>query len=119
MERIRDFIILHYKLTNRDDAELWRYVAHMDVPDTLQLKIDHFRRYGRLVAREMDLFAPASWLAVHIGQFNMPQALDPLVAYRQVAADEWMAKLRTAMAAEAARLPMHGEFLARHCPASA
>ena len=83
-ERIRDFIILHYKLTQRDDSELWRYCAAMDVPDTLQLKLDHFRKFGRLVAREMDLFAPASWLAVHIGQLNFPKGLDPLIDYRGI-----------------------------------
>ena len=73
-ERIRDFLILHYKLTQRDDSELWRACAAMDVPETLKLKLDHFRRHGRLIAREMDLFAPASWLAVHIGQLNFRKA---------------------------------------------
>jgi tryptophan halogenase len=84
MERIRDFIILHYKLTQRQDAELWRHVAAMDIPDTLALKIEHFRRHGRLIARELDLFAPPSWLAVHIGQNNLPQGHDPLIDYRGV-----------------------------------
>ena len=119
MERIRDFIILHYKLTQRQDAELWRYVAAMDIPDTLQLKIDHFRRYGRLTARELDLFAPPSWLAVHIGQNNIPAGHDPLLDYRGIDARDWLAKLRTAMAGEAGRLPSHAEVLARHCPAAA
>ena len=110
-ERIRDFIILHYKLTQRDDAELWRYCAAMEVPETLQLKIDHFRRYGRLVAREMDLFAPASWLAVHIGQLNYPERLEPLIAYRGVDARDWLAKLRGAMEREAQVMPGHGQFI--------
>jgi len=110
-ERIRDFIILHYKLTQRDDAELWRYCAAMEVPETLQLKIDHFRRYGRLVAREMDLFAPASWLAVHIGQLNYPERLEPLIAYRGVDARDWLAKLRGAMEREAQAMPGHGQFI--------
>jgi tryptophan halogenase len=83
MERIRDFIILHYKLTQRDDAELWRHCAAMDIPDTLALKIEHFRRHGRLIARELDLFAPPSWLSVHIGQLNDP-SLDPLIDHRSV-----------------------------------
>jgi tryptophan halogenase len=110
-ERIRDFIILHYKLMQRDDAELWRYTAAMDVPETLQLKIDHFRRYGRLVAREMDLFAPASWLAVHIGQLNHPERLEPLLAHRGVDARDWLGKMRGAMEREAAAQPMHRDFV--------
>ena len=110
-ERIRDFIILHYKLTSRDDAELWRYVSAMDIPDTLALKIEHFRRYGRLVAREMDLFAPASWLAVHIGQFNDPEPLQPLMGYRGIDARDWLAKMRKAMTIEAGRLPKHEDFV--------
>jgi tryptophan 7-halogenase len=117
VERIRDFIILHYKLTSRDDSELWRYCSAMDVPETLQLKIDHFRSYGRLIAREMDLFAPASWLAVHIGQMNYPARTDPLADFRGIDGSAWLAKLRAAMAAEAARLPLHSEFIARHCKA--
>jgi tryptophan halogenase len=111
-ERIRDFIILHYKLTTRDDRELWRYCAEMDLPDTLAMKLDHFRRHGRLIAREMDLFAPASWLAVHIGQSNFPEGLDPLIDYRGVDARDHLARLRGAMAAEAQRLPMHDHYIA-------
>ena len=110
-ERIRDFIILHYQLTQRDDTELWRYVGGMAVPETLALKLEHFRRHGRLIAREMDLFAPASWLAVHIGQLNFPEDIDPVIDYRGVDAREWLGKLRGAMAAEAARLPGHRQFI--------
>jgi len=115
MERIRDFIILHYKLNERQDGELWRYVAGMEIPDTLATKIEHFRNHGRLVARDLDLFAPPSWLAVHIGQGNIPVGHDPLMDYRGVDAREWLGKLRGAMAAEAARLPSHGDVLRKMC----
>ncbi len=111
-ERIRDFIILHYKLTTRDDTELWRYCSAMDVPDTLAMKLEHFRRHGRLIAREMDLFAPASWLAVHVGQENFPEGLDPLIEFRGIEARDHLARLRAAMAAEAQRLPPHEQFIA-------
>ncbi len=57
-ERIRDFLVLHYKLTTRDDAPLWRYCREMEVPETLAFKLEHFRRYGRHIARDMDLFGP-------------------------------------------------------------
>jgi tryptophan 7-halogenase len=117
VERIRDFIILHYKLTQRDDSELWRYCATMEIPDTLKLKIEHFRKHGRLIAREMDLFAPESWLSVHIGQLNFPEATDPLAEFRGIDGREWLGKLRAAMVDEASRLPKHEAFIAQHCKA--
>ena len=83
----------------------------MEVPETLALKLEHFRRHGRLIAREMDLFAPASWLAVHIGQLNFPEGLDPLIDYRGIDAREWLGKLRRGMAAEALRQPSHRQFI--------
>ena len=116
-ERIRDFIVLHYKLTQRDDSELWRYCAAMDIPDTLQFKIDHFRTYGRYIARDMDLFGQSSWLAVHIGQGNIPERVDPLFPYRGLDGREWLAKLRAAMTSEASRQPSHQQFIDQHCKA--
>lgn len=116
-ERIRDFIILHYKLTTRDDAELWRYCAAMDVPDTLQAKIDHFARYGRLIQRDADLFGPASWLAVHVGQFNLPRHVDPLLDYRDLDGVDWLEKVKAAAAAAAQSLPTHQAYIDRYCKA--
>jgi tryptophan 7-halogenase len=117
-ERIRDFLILHYKLTQRDDSALWRYTSNMAIPDSLQYKIDHFRRYGRLIAREMDLFGPASWSAVHIGQLNIPERVDPLLDFRGNDGREWMGKLQAAMTHEASRMPTHQEFIDEHCKAA-
>jgi tryptophan 7-halogenase len=64
------------------------------------------------------LFAPASWLAVHIGQFNDPVGTDPLADFRGIDGREWLGKLRAAMVAEAARLPKHEQFIAQHCAAA-
>ena len=118
VERIRDFVILHYKLTQRDDTDFWRDCAAMDVPETLQLRIDHFRKYGRVITRDMDLFSISSWLAVQIGQGNIPERTDPLADFRGVDGREWLGKLRVAMAAEAARLPTHRAFIDQHCKAA-
>ena len=74
---------------------------------------------GYPVARELDLFAPPSWLAVHVGQNNLPEGHDPLLDYRGIDARDWLARLRATMASEASRLPRHDEVLARHCPAAA
>jgi len=118
VERIRDFIILHYHLTKRTDGELWRYCAHMPIPDTLQYKIDHFKRFGRLIPGDMDIFGNASWLAVHMGQMNWPQRNDPLIDYREANGTEYLEKLRLAMAQAAQGLPTHRAYIERHCPAA-
>ena len=118
-ERIRDFLVLHYKLTTRDDSELWRYCRDMEIPETLAFKIEHFRRYGRHIAREMDLFGPPSWHAVHIGQGNIPERFDPVAGYREQPAAEWLAKLKAAMEYEAEKQPTHQQFIDRHCKAPA
>jgi tryptophan halogenase len=81
-------------------------------------KVEHFRRYGRLIQREFDLFGQASWLAVHIGQFNTPKGVDPLLHHRQVNAAEWLAKLRDALKSAAQQLPTHQEFINRFCRAN-
>ena len=118
-ERIRDFIILHYKLTTRTDSALWRYCAAMRVPETLQYKIDHFKRYGRLVTEGMELFGPASWLAVQVGQLNWPERHDPIIDLRNVDGDAILARMRQAMVQAAQAMPSHEAFIQRHCAAGA
>jgi tryptophan halogenase len=114
-ERIRDFIILHYKLTQRDDTEFWRYCANMAVPDTLIYKIEHFRRFGRILPGQMDIFGNDSWLAVHVGQGNLPQDADPFIDYRTLDGADYLARLRQAMHAAAQTMPTHEAYIAQHC----
>jgi len=115
VERIRDFIILHYHLTTRTDGELWQYCAHMPIPDTLQYKIDHFKHFGRLIPGDMDLFGNTSWLAVHIGQMNWPERNDPLANYREADGAGYLERLRLAMAQAAQGMPTHRAYVERHC----
>lgn len=119
-ERIRDFLILHYHLTERDDSPLWRQCRAMTVPEPLQYKIDQFRAFGRLVSTGTELFQNPSWLAVHVGQLNWPERYDPLVDQRTGldAAAQLAAVLdATERAAEAA--PTHQAFIERFCRALA
>ena len=117
-ERIRDFIILHYCVTERDDTALWRYVANMPIPATLQYKIDHFRHYGRLVTEGFELFQNPSWLAVHIGQGNWPQRYDPLVDERnEVDAEGRLAGLHRLMKETALGMSTHDKYIRRNCRA--
>jgi len=117
-ERIRDFLILHYHATERDDTPLWRYCASMEIPDSLRHRMSHFRRYGRLVTDGMELFQNPSWLAVHVGQFHLPEQYDPLVDERtDVPADRMLANLRQVMTEVAEAMPEHRDFIDRHCRA--
>jgi tryptophan halogenase len=76
---IRDFIILHYAATARDDTPFWRHVRTMALPDTLARKIALFREKGRLFRYDDELFAIPSWVAVMLGQGIMPSGYDPVV----------------------------------------
>lgn len=79
IERIKDFLILHYNATERDDTEFWNYVRTMSLPDELQRKMDLFRRTGHVVKYQEGLFLEPSWVAVYLGQRALPCAVDSRV----------------------------------------
>jgi len=114
-ERVRDFLILHYKANARDDGELWRHCAAMEVPDTLQYKIDHFRNYGTLVAHEHELFNNPSWIAVYLGQNIVPRRAPAIASLRSaVPVAERFAAIAAAMREAVAEMPSHERFIAEH-----
>ena len=118
-ETIRDFLILHYKVTDRGDSEFWRYCASMPVPDTLQYKLDHFRTAGRLVSPQQELFGNPSWLAVLIGQGLIPEACEPLLDQRtHVDAAKILMGLRKSMKDVVAGMPEHQQFINHYCAAT-
>ncbi|MBA4306561.1 MAG: tryptophan halogenase [Sphingopyxis sp.] len=77
-ERVRDFLILHYHATERDDTPFWNYVRTMPIPDSLTHKINMFRERGVVVNYRDGMFLDASWIAVYLGQRVIPQNNDPL-----------------------------------------
>lgn len=118
-ERIRDFLILHYHATQRDDGPLWRETRAMAIPDTLQYKLDQFRSGGRTVAEPLELFQNSNWLAVFIGQEVWPARHDPLVDLRTaVDARRFLGDLRRLMEEAAQAMPTHAQYIARHCRAA-
>ena len=76
---VRDFVILHYKATQRDDTPFWRYVRDMDIPDTLARKMELWRLHGRIFREGAELFGTTSWVAAMLGQNLWPEAYDPIV----------------------------------------
>ncbi len=105
-------MILHYKATTRDDAELWRQCRSMPVPDSLGYKIDQFRHCGRVVHYDFELFATSNWLAVLLGQEVWPAQYDPLIDQQDFAAlRRRLESMRTAIQRTAQATPLHADYL--------
>ena len=115
-EDVRDFIILHYKATRRDDSEFWNYCRTMDVPDSLQRKLDLWRAKGRLFREQRELFGTASWVAVLLGQGVIPEENEPPAdALDEAMIADAMEKMRLSYRLMAEHMPMHGDFIASAC----
>ena len=119
MDQIRDFLILHYKVTERRDSPFWRQCAAMDIPDSLAQKIGLFRETGRVFRRNDELFAENSWIQVMLGQGIVPQTHHPIAAKLP---DEELARflggLRQGVATTVRGLPAHADYVARYCGAA-
>lgn len=119
-EQIRDFLILHYKATEREDSPFWDYCRTMAIPETLQHKIDLFRSRGRVARFDDQLFIEPSWVAVFMGQGIMPEAYDPLAAVQDLAAvRKRLSQMRKDVLEAVSALPTHEEFIEHYCSAQA
>jgi len=112
LERIRDFIVLHYKLTERDDTPFWRHCREMAVPDTLAERIALCRENGLAWQGSEDLFRVDSWVQVMLGQRLTPQRhhlMSELMAEAQLR--DALGSLKANIAGAVAKLPAHQAFL--------
>lgn len=117
-ERVRDFVVLHYHATERDDGPLWRQVAAMDIPESLKVKMDLFRSRGRVFRYDDELFQETSWVAVLLGQGVRPERYDPIAEVLPLEVTrQRLDQLRQAIRQGVDRMPSHEAFIARHCRA--
>lgn len=119
-EQVRDFIILHYKATQRDDSEFWNYCRNMSVPDSLMQKMELFQEAGRIFRYEDELFTRPSWVAVMVGQNLMPKTVDPIVDSlnaQEIARS--LASMQTAMTRASDNMETHEAFLKKYAWANA
>jgi tryptophan halogenase len=116
-ERVRDFIILHY-WANQRDGEFWEYCRTMELPATLQHKIDVWSSNGRIFRENEELFSEESWIEVFLGQGIVPKSYDPLV---EIKSDPQIEQFLGNIAATIARcvdvMPQHDEYVSKYCPA--
>ena len=114
--RIKDFLILHYHLCERDDSAFWRECRAMPIPESLQEKIAIFKKRAYVEAYEFGLFSRPSWVSVMLGQGLVPQSWHPLVKQtspRDSAAK--IAQLRERITQQVNTMPEHQQFLHHFC----
>lgn len=117
-ERIRDFLILHYCATERDDSELWRYCRSMDIPDSLRDYIALFADAGRFFRNGTELFAVTSWAQVMLGQGIVPREYHPAVDWvKDDDLKSFVEATEKVVAKCVSIMPRHEDFIARHCAA--
>jgi tryptophan 7-halogenase len=117
-ERIRDFIILHYKLTERDDTAFWRDCANLEIPATLTERIELFRESGLAYQATDEMFRVESWMQVMIGQRLRPRGYHHMG--RMLGPERLKRALDTLAASIAGavdKMPTHREFLTAYCGA--
>ena len=116
---IRDFLILHYKATNRDDTPFWNYVREMEIPDSLAHKIQLLRSRGRFFKYDSELFDATSWLAVAVGQGWVPEGYNPVVDNFGVSnIEQSLANMRDVLEKTVTAMPPHQAFIDRFCKAN-
>ncbi len=111
-DTIRDFIILHYVVNERDDSDFWRDMRRLTLPPRLQQKIDVFKDVGAIFNDQHDIFKDASWLQVMMGQGIMPQDFHPaanVLPEQQLM--ETMQKISHAKQQPMSKMLPHDEFV--------
>jgi tryptophan 7-halogenase len=117
-ERIRDFLILHFKATQRRDTPFWDHCRSMTIPDTLQAKIELFRRCGRISTLDDEHFGEDSWLSLFFGQNLNPQDYDPLAdVLDEEEVKAALSRMRAMITEGVETLPTHGNYIEKHCSA--
>ncbi len=117
-EQIRDFIVLHYHVNQRQDDTFWRRLREMPVPDSLARKIAVFRANGRVFRNADELFGVTSWMQVMLGQGIRPGGYHALVDNMPEAdIAKMLTNVRTVVAEIARQMPSHDAFIAQHCAA--
>jgi tryptophan halogenase len=118
MERIRDFIILHYKATTRKDTPFWRYCKNMEIPNTLAHRMELFKKTARVCITQSELFRVDSWTQVMIGQGIMPEQYHQIVDQMSEAElIKFLNGIKTQVDDQVQKMPSHQDFINHYCKA--
>ena len=115
-QEIRDFIILHYYTSKRDDTEFWRWCQTMPVPDSLREKIQLFRERGQIDHLPEQFFSSDSWCSILEGMAIRPKKYHPLIdAFDSQALIKLLNENVQAINTTVMQMPLHSEYIQKHC----
>jgi tryptophan halogenase len=118
VERIRDFIILHYKATSRSDSAFWRQCSSMEIPESLAHRIEIFQETGHVFREAAELFDD-SWQQVMLGQGLVPQRYHALVdTMSEQELTAFLRQIKEQVDRTVQGLPSHADYLASLSPGS-
>ncbi len=116
-DRIRDFIILHYSVTQRKDSQFWRHCRAMELPEPLAEKIKLFKQTGRVFRDGNELFED-SWMQVMIGQGLIPEQYHPIVdMMSKNELNNFLDNIKSVVKRTVAQLPVHQNYIDQYCKA--
>ncbi len=119
LQHVRDFVVLHYALTNRRDTPYWRMVSSMDLPPSLEHRIELFRETGSVFRVPNELFAENSWIQVMMGQGVLPSGHHPTAEVMgESELKRFLDEIRANVIATADRLPSHMDYMRSYAPAA-
>ncbi|WP_408591535.1 tryptophan halogenase family protein [Novosphingobium sp.] len=117
MERIRDFIVLHYTLNERDEP-FWRHLRDMVLPGSLAERIELFRQSGHIFREGTELFSEVAWFQVMAGQGIVPRTSHAMAeAIPEADLKAYLDTINALYTREMGRYPAHADYIARHCAA--
>ncbi|MFC4701567.1 tryptophan halogenase family protein [Glaciecola siphonariae] len=115
IERIRDFIVLHYHVNERDDSDFWRYLSNMEIPESLKHRIELFEQSANVFESEFDVFQIDSWVQVLLGQGVLPKQYHPSVKAMQVPElDKFLNSYKQSVEAAVQKMPKHKDFISHY-----
>jgi tryptophan 7-halogenase len=118
IERIRDFVCMHYHYNQRDDSPFWKECREMQIPDSLRERVELFRQSGHAYSREGELFTVHSWIAVLLGQDIEPQTYHQFVRLGERELKTFLRKYHAQVSEVVNALPRHADFVRQYCAAS-
>ncbi|GAA0822624.1 tryptophan 7-halogenase [Colwellia asteriadis] len=115
-ERVRDFIILHYKANQRGDSPMWQYCQEMELPEMLKEKMRLFKEEAKIIRYPWEIFGLDSWLAIFSGLDYLPEVYDKKVDNMKLDyLTDNLNYMRSRVSKSVDMAPSHNDFLQQYC----